>query len=72
MNKRPRFPNAEFGTPSVPTDEVTLELNSNFFAAVRATSSTLRRLQTGSIRTYAAALFAGVVAIVGWYLWTLQ
>jgi hypothetical protein len=41
-------------------------------SAVRATSSTLRRLQTGSIRTYAAALFAGVVAIVGWYLWTLQ
>ena len=38
MNKRPRFPNSEFGTPSVPTDEVTLELNSNFFAAVRATS----------------------------------
>jgi NADH-quinone oxidoreductase subunit L len=41
-------------------------------SAVRGTSSTLRRLQTGSIRTYAAALFAGVVAIVGWYLWTLR
>ena len=41
-------------------------------AVVRGTSGTLRRLQTGSIRTYAAALFVGVVAIVGWYLWTLQ
>ena len=41
-------------------------------AVVRSTSGMLRRLQTGSIRTYAAALFVGVVAIVGWYLWTLQ
>jgi NADH-quinone oxidoreductase subunit L len=41
-------------------------------AVVRGASGTLRRLQTGSIRTYAAALFVGVVAIVGWYLWTLQ
>ena len=35
---------------------------------VRVTSSGLRRLQTGSIRTYAASLFAGVVLILGWYL----
>ena len=37
--------------------------------AVRGSSSALRRLQTGSIRTYAASLFLGVVLIVGWYLW---
>jgi NADH-quinone oxidoreductase subunit L len=35
---------------------------------VRATSSSLRRLQTGSIRAYAASLFFGVVVILGWYL----
>jgi NADH-quinone oxidoreductase subunit L len=29
----------------------------------------LRRLQTGSVRTYAASLFAGVVLILGYYLW---
>jgi NADH-quinone oxidoreductase subunit L len=29
----------------------------------------LRRLQTGSVRTYAASLFLGVVAILGYYLW---
>jgi len=36
---------------------------------VRASSDTLRRLQTGSIRAYAASLFFGVVVILGWYLW---
>jgi NADH-quinone oxidoreductase subunit L len=36
--------------------------------AVRATSSVLRRAQTGSVRTYAASLFLGVVLILGWYL----
>jgi NADH-quinone oxidoreductase subunit L len=36
--------------------------------AVRGASTTLRRLQTGSVRTYAAAIFAGVVLIVGYYL----
>ncbi len=36
--------------------------------AVRATSSVLRRVQTGSVRTYAASLFLGVVLILGWYL----
>jgi NADH-quinone oxidoreductase subunit L len=35
---------------------------------VRGTSGSLRRLQTGSIRAYAASLFLGVVVILGWYL----
>jgi NADH-quinone oxidoreductase subunit L len=35
---------------------------------VRGTSGALRRLQTGSVRTYAASLFLGVVVILGWYL----
>jgi NADH-quinone oxidoreductase subunit L len=35
---------------------------------VRGSSSWLRRLQTGSIRAYAAALFVGVVIILGWFL----
>jgi len=35
---------------------------------VRATSGVLRRAQTGSVRTYAASLFLGVVLILGWYL----
>jgi NADH-quinone oxidoreductase subunit L len=35
---------------------------------VRGSSNTLRRLQTGSIRAYAASLFLGVVVILGWYL----
>jgi NADH-quinone oxidoreductase subunit L len=35
---------------------------------VRATSGVLRRTQTGSVRTYAFALFAGTVAILGYYL----
>ena len=29
----------------------------------------LRRLQTGSVRTYAGSLFVGVVTILGYYLW---
>jgi NADH-quinone oxidoreductase subunit L len=36
---------------------------------VRAGSGGLRRAQTGSVRTYAASLFLGVVLILGWYLW---
>jgi NADH-quinone oxidoreductase subunit L len=36
---------------------------------VRGTSTVLRRLQTGSVRAYAASLFLGVVLILGWYLW---
>ena len=39
-------------------------------AAVQSTSQVLRRLQTGSVRTYAASLFLGAVMILGWYLWT--
>ena len=29
----------------------------------------LRRLQTGSVRAYAASIFVGVVCILGYYLW---
>jgi NADH-quinone oxidoreductase subunit L len=36
---------------------------------VRGWSAVLRRLQTGSVRAYAMSLFAGVVTIVGYYLW---
>jgi NADH-quinone oxidoreductase subunit L len=32
-------------------------------------SERLRRVQSGSVRTYAASLFLGVVAILGYYLW---
>ena len=39
-------------------------------ATVRSASMTLRRAQTGSVRTYAASLFLGAVMILGWYLWT--
>ncbi len=35
---------------------------------IRAGSGVLRRAQTGSVRTYAASLFLGVVLILGWYL----
>jgi NADH-quinone oxidoreductase subunit L len=38
-------------------------------ALVRAASSGLRRVQTGSVRTYAAGLFLGTALILGWYLW---
>jgi NADH-quinone oxidoreductase subunit L len=37
--------------------------------AVRGLSAVLRRLQTGSVRAYAMSLLAGVVAIVGYFLW---
>jgi NADH-quinone oxidoreductase subunit L len=36
---------------------------------VRGASASLRQLQTGSVRTYAASLFLGAVMILGWYLW---
>jgi NADH-quinone oxidoreductase subunit L len=36
---------------------------------VRFSSSALRRVQTGSVRAYAMATFAGVVAMLGYYLW---
>jgi len=37
--------------------------------AVTGASDILRRLQTGSVRAYAASLFLGVVLILGYYLW---
>jgi len=37
--------------------------------SVTGWSQLLRRLQTGSVRAYAASLFIGVVAILGYYLW---
>jgi NADH-quinone oxidoreductase subunit L len=37
--------------------------------SVRGWSEILRRLQTGSVRAYAASLFLGVVALLGYYLW---
>jgi NADH-quinone oxidoreductase subunit L len=36
---------------------------------VRGWSAVLRRMQTGSVRAYAMSFFAGVVAILGYYLW---
>jgi NADH-quinone oxidoreductase subunit L len=38
---------------------------------IRAGSGALRRLQTGSVRAYALALFTGVVAMLGYYIWIL-
>jgi NADH-quinone oxidoreductase subunit L len=38
-------------------------------ALVSGSSQSLRRLQTGSVRAYAASLFLGVVLILGYYLW---
>jgi NADH-quinone oxidoreductase subunit L len=35
---------------------------------VNTTSTALRRLQTGSVRTYATAIFVGVVLMLGYYL----
>jgi NADH-quinone oxidoreductase subunit L len=37
--------------------------------SVSGWSELLRRLQTGSVRAYAASLFFGVVSILGYYLW---
>jgi NADH-quinone oxidoreductase subunit L len=39
-------------------------------AGIQGFSETLRKTQTGSIRTYAASLFLGVVLVLGWYLWS--
>jgi NADH-quinone oxidoreductase subunit L len=38
-------------------------------ALVRSWAGALRRLQSGSIRTYAASLFIGVVLLLAYYLW---
>jgi NADH-quinone oxidoreductase subunit L len=32
-------------------------------------SDVLRRMQTGSVRTYAASLLLGAVLVIGYYLW---
>ena len=37
--------------------------------AVGGAGEVLRRLQTGSVRAYAASIFFGVVLILGYYLW---
>ena len=37
---------------------------------VESISTSLRRLQTGSVRTYAASLICGAVLILVWYLWS--
>ena len=34
-----------------------------------AVSAVLRLLQTGSVRSYAASTFVGVVLVLGYYLW---
>ena len=36
---------------------------------VAGSSERVRRLQTGSVRAYAASVFFGAVAILGYYLW---
>ena len=36
---------------------------------VAAGAGLLRRLQTGSVRSYAGSMFVGVVVILGYYLW---
>jgi NADH-quinone oxidoreductase subunit L len=36
---------------------------------VSGSSEVLRRVQSGSVRTYAASLLLGVVMILGYYLW---
>jgi NADH-quinone oxidoreductase subunit L len=36
---------------------------------VGGSASLLRRLQTGSVRTYAGSVLVGVVLILGYYLW---
>jgi NADH-quinone oxidoreductase subunit L len=38
-------------------------------AIVNTSATWLRRLQTGSVKTYAGSVFVGVVAILAYYLW---
>jgi len=38
-------------------------------AIVAGSATVLRRLQTGSVRTYAGSLFVGVILVLGYYLW---
>jgi NADH-quinone oxidoreductase subunit L len=37
--------------------------------SVAGLAELLRRMQTGSVRAYAASVFLGVVMILGYYLW---
>jgi len=36
---------------------------------VRGASGLIRRLQTGSLRAYAAGVLGGAILILGYYLW---
>ena len=38
-------------------------------AIVASWAGMMRRLQTGSVRSYAGSMFVGVVVILGYYLW---
>jgi NADH-quinone oxidoreductase subunit L len=38
-------------------------------SVVEAGSAAIRRLQTGSVRSYAASIFVGAVLVIGYYLW---
>jgi NADH-quinone oxidoreductase subunit L len=38
-------------------------------AIVDSSAAALRRLQSGSVRTYAGSIFVGAVLIIGYYLW---
>ena len=40
-------------------------------AFVNTSAGLLRRLQTGSVRVYAASLTLGVVLVLGFYVWRL-
>jgi NADH-quinone oxidoreductase subunit L len=37
--------------------------------AVAGSAAALRRIQTGSVRTYAGSILVGVVLVLGYYLW---
>jgi NADH-quinone oxidoreductase subunit L len=36
---------------------------------VTAASGVMKRIQTGSVRVYAASVFLGVLVVLGYYLW---
>ena len=38
-------------------------------SVVNASAGLLRRLQTGSVRVYAASFMLGVVMVLGYYIW---
>jgi NADH-quinone oxidoreductase subunit L len=37
---------------------------------VAGLAAALRRIQTGSVRTYAGSILVGVVLVLGYYLWS--